>query len=268
MQITTIKKGSEGPLVRTWQTFLRGHDYYLGVVDGQFGPMSDAATKQFQDDYELTADGIVGNRTWGFAMAMGLELVEGMGNGKNSPNWPPKPANLKPASLDLRHKLFGKFAYTAAPTKGNPERIKILDNWQRDNLRRVTVPQLIGVRGASKDGHIFWHKIAIGQLLGLFQAWEDKGLIHLVRSWAGSWNPRFIRGSRTTLSNHAFASAFDINVAWNGLAQRPALVGEEGSVRELVPLANEFGFNWGGFWGPAYGGRRADGMHFEVARHL
>jgi hypothetical protein len=41
----------------------------------------------------------------------------------------------------------------------------------------------------------------------------------------------------------------------------PALKGELGSVRELVPLANRHGFYWGGHFRG-----RPDGMHFEAAR--
>lgn len=48
--------------------------------------------------------------------------------------------------------------------------------------------------------------------------------------------------------------------AYNPLGARPALVGQKGSVRELVPIANKWGFYWGGH----YSGRK-DGMHFEVA---
>jgi hypothetical protein len=40
----------------------------------------------------------------------------------------------------------------------------------------------------------------------------------------------------------------------------PALVGQKGSVREIVPIANEFGFYWGGHF------TRKDGMHFEIAK--
>ena len=268
MQIQTIKKGSKGTLVRLWQTFLRGHSFYVGIVDGQFGPKTETSTIGFQQANRVTADGIVGNQTWGLAMAQGLELIESPSDAKGGPNWPPKPTDLKPASLALRQKVFGFFDYQPAPTNSNPEGIQILGNWQAENLCRVTVPQLKGVLGAPQSGRIFWHKAAKDQLLGLFQAWEDEGLLPLVRSWAGSWSPRFVRGSRTTLSNHAWATAFDINVSHNGLGQRPALVGEEWSVRELVPLANEWGFWWGGHWGPAYGGNRADGMHFEVARAI
>jgi hypothetical protein len=72
--------------------------------------------------------------------------------------------------------------------------------------------------------------------------------------------PRFIRGSRSVLSNHAYGSAFDINAAWNPLGATPADVDEKGSVIELVPLAHEFGFYWGGHFNS-----RPDGMHFEAA---
>jgi hypothetical protein len=85
----------------------------------------------------------------------------------------------------------------------------------------------------------------------------------LVLTWEGSFAPRFVRGSNVTLSNHAWGTAFDINYAWNTLGAQPALRGQKGSVRELVPIANEFGFYWGGHFKG-----RADGMHFEVARPL
>ena len=61
-----------------------------------------------------------------------------------------------------------------------------------------------------------------------------------------SFVARFVRGSRTVLSNHAFGSAFDINEKYNSLGSRPTLVGEKGSLRELVPIANRWGFYWGG----------------------
>ena len=74
---------------------------------------------------------------------------------------------------------------------------------------------------------------------------------------------RRVRGSATKLSNHAFGAALDINYAWNKLGHIPALIGSRGSLRELVPIANQLGFYWGGH----YAGRK-DGMHFEVAKIL
>jgi len=271
MQLKTIRQGSRGPLVRRWQDFLRGQDVYLGISDGKFGPYTTAATKRYQTSESLHADGIVGNTAWGHAMADGLHLVEDTDKSKAGPNWPPPPKGFKQASRASRYKLFGKFDYLPAPTKNNPEGIRILGSWQKDNLVRVVVPQLKGIYGAPKSGRIFWHKAAVDQLKGMFQEWEDEGLLDLVLGWAGSWNPRFIRGSRSVLSNHAWATALDINVPWNGLGRRPALLNHHGTVRPLVPIANKWGFWWGGFWGypnrPG-GPGRSDGMHFECAKLL
>lgn len=47
------------------------------------------------------------------------------------------------------------------------------------------------------------------------------------------------------------------------LGAQPALSGQKGSVRDLVGIANEHGFYWGGHFRT-----RLDGMHFEVARLL
>jgi hypothetical protein len=94
----------------------------------------------------------------------------------------------------------------------------------------------------------------------LWTAWEKKGLLNLVLTYGGAYNPRLVRGG-TSLSPHAFGTAFDINYEWNKLGVQPVLAGEKGSVRELVLIANKYGFYWGGHFN-----KRPDGMHFEVAK--
>jgi hypothetical protein len=122
----------------------------------------------------------------------------------------------------------------------------------------VEIPQLVGVKGAGRAKKFPFHKKVAGQVQGLFEMWEHYSYTHLILTYAGSWVPRFIRGSRTALSSHAWGTAFDINAAWNGYGRRPAMFGDEGCVRELVEIAVDHGFYWGG-WFP-----RNDGMHFEV----
>jgi len=68
---------------------------------------------------------------------------------------------------------------------------------------------------------------------------------HGVRAPAGGYKPRFKRGVPGVLSNHAFGTAFDINVECNALGATPALFGQRGCVRELVPIAHKWGFFWG-----------------------
>ncbi|MBZ5735489.1 M15 family metallopeptidase [Nocardioides sp. TRM66260-LWL] len=71
--------------------------------------------------------------------------------------------------------------------------------------------------------------------------------------YAGCYYPRFIAGT-TTLSNHSFGLAFDVNVPGN---QR----GTVGQIdRGVVAIFKKWGFAWGGDW------NYTDPMHFELAR--
>lgn len=258
--VSSIRIGSRGALVRAWQSFLEGRNIEAGEPDGVFGDKTDAATRTYQTAEGLTVDGIAGRQTFVKAMMQGFQLVEEPAVDMSGTNFPPKP-NFPPLVGTLaRQAVFGKFAYVHAPLPQNKENIRILGSWEADNIVTVKIPQLVGIPGAPGSGLIRFHRLAAGQLQGLWQAWEASGLLDRVLSYSGSFVPRFIRGSTKTLSNHAFGSAFDINVPQNSLGATPALVGQNGSVRELVPLANEWGFYWGGHFNT-----RLDGMHFEIA---
>ena len=54
----TIKKGSTGKAVKVWQIIIGASP------DGVFGAQTESATKSFQKSHGLTADGIVGSKTW------------------------------------------------------------------------------------------------------------------------------------------------------------------------------------------------------------
>lgn len=62
----TIQSGSSGADVKAWQTIL--NQSYGGIaIDGQFGPATKTSTMQWQVAHGLTADGIVGPKTWAAA---------------------------------------------------------------------------------------------------------------------------------------------------------------------------------------------------------
>lgn len=65
-KLPTLKKGSKGEYVTLLQTKLKNKGYDLGSygVDGDFGTATEKAVKAFQKDNGLTADGIVGEKTW------------------------------------------------------------------------------------------------------------------------------------------------------------------------------------------------------------
>lgn len=254
-----LRKGSTGADVEKWQTFLRGTLAESKIViSGVFDDVTEEETKIFQKMKGLDADGIVGPKSMALTMQATLPTGEVVTADSASANWPPKPGH-GPLSLAERQNVFGKFAFTAAPTASNPEAINITDGWGNNNIVTVVIPQLVGVSGATKTGGVQLHKAIAPQVVKMFQAWEDAGHKGLILSWGGSWVPRFIRGSRTSLSNHSWGTAFDMNMQWNGLGVVPALKGTKGSVRELVEIAYAHGMYWGG-WFPS----RADGMHFEA----
>lgn len=287
----TIKIGVKGPDVQAFQTFLRGGQIDADgnctaaagdsiVSDGIFGPATDKATKAWQKANGLTADGIVGPNTWKVAVADSFP-VAAVPDGtvtvdtdvapdpdeatpsvatvdKTSPAWPPRPAWAKPlVSQAEREAVLGVLQYVAAPTASNPEAVKITNDFAKKNIAKFSIPLL------SKNP-ISMHKVAGPQ----FQAWmkvvEAKGLADRVIGFAGCWVPRFVRGSKTRLSNHSWGSAIDIAVPYNRRGHQSALVGQKGCVREIAELCYDFGL----FWGGHYKGAPEDGMHFEVRKAM
>lgn len=252
----TLRLGSKGEDVRAWQFFLRGIDLFMGDASGTFDDATKQATQEFQRRHALADDGIVGNRTFGTAMQQGFPLVPDDPALPDTLEFPPKP-DFQALGVAGKRAAFGEYAFEAVA--GDPDAIRITDGWEAKNIELITIPQLVGKEGAHSKGHARFHKKVAPKVLALFAAWDQAGLGGLVLSYAGSYVPRFVRGRPGVLSSHAFGSAFDINAGWNGLGKVPALKGNKGSVRELVPIANQLGFYWGGHFD------RRDGMHFELA---
>ena len=259
MSYQVIKKGDRNDLVGDWQSFLRGELIYFGEVDDDFGNKTHEATIKFQKKYGLTDDGIVGNGTYKKAIELGFHSEQGLVSVTNNDNFPPKPNFLPITGNATRDKLFGKIEYVATPSKQNPEGIRITNNFETENIVKVNLPALSKATGGAFKSMRF-HKECEYQLVKMFERFEKENLHNRILSFAGAFYPRFIRGSRTQLSNHSWGTAFDINVPQNGLNKKPAMIGEKGCVRELVPIANECGFYWGGHF------TRKDGMHFEIAK--
>lgn len=84
-----IQYESVGPVVRVWQQFLISRGYKLPKYgdDGKFGRETETATMQFQRDYGLKVDGVVGEKTWG--------MMERL----TSPPAPPAPSTTQPSTV-------------------------------------------------------------------------------------------------------------------------------------------------------------------------
>lgn len=164
-------------------------------------------------------------------------------------------AHLSVLSPSARKREFGTFSWSP---KGDSE-IVIDKQWVKQNIGRVFVKQLRGIAtyGGPFNGWVTCHNRVADQLQQAWQAVENRGLLSLVRFWDGSYVPRRIRGS-TSLSPHSWGIAFDINAKWNPYRMKPAVAGAVGSVVPLVPIFEQFGFAWGGYFK-----KTPDPMHFE-----
>jgi peptidoglycan hydrolase-like protein with peptidoglycan-binding domain len=257
-----LSENLKGWDVAVWQGFLVGINPSSEVIiDGTFGPKTKEETILFQRKVftdPSAYDGKVGPRTLGKALELGLNLYSDSSNDDSQHGWPPKPKTYPVSMADEREKIYGKIEYVADPQPNNKEAVKITNNWANDNIVSVVVPQLIGISGAPKSGKIYVHKKVADSLVKAFDQIEKQGLKDKLLTFGGAWVPRFIRGSRTVLSNHSWGTAIDLNVQWNMLGTTGALKGEKGSVRELVDIFYENEFYWGGWFDG-----RCDPMHFE-----
>lgn len=61
----TVHAGSDGPAVKSLQTWLTLRGFDPGPQDGLFGPRTEGAVRAFQRARGLEVDGIVGPQTWG-----------------------------------------------------------------------------------------------------------------------------------------------------------------------------------------------------------
>lgn len=253
--LRTLHQGDKGGDVKRLQQFLAGRGFAI-VADGQFGSLTTAAVIDYQRKKGLTADGWVGRQTMLALITDGLDIITDRSEGSD---WPPVPDTLTPiTSNERRQALFGRFAYRPAPEPGNPEAIQIIDDWDTRHIVRVQIPAL----RHRHPGAIPLHVAVVDDFQAFFAAIEREGLIKHIETFDGSWCPRFIRGSRQTLSAHAWGTAIDLNADTNGLGCTPAARGTLASLREIAALAPEFRIFWGGWFK-----QRKDGMHFEHVGH-
>lgn len=60
---SALREGDENSAVLELQTMLKEQGYYYGDLTGSFGTLTKRAVRQFQDDNDLTVDGIAGSKT-------------------------------------------------------------------------------------------------------------------------------------------------------------------------------------------------------------
>src|SRR5215469_11104313 len=103
---------------------------------------------------------------------------------------------------------------------------------------------------------------AVDALTRVFSAVQTaKPDLYAVLGSSGMLCVRFVRGSTTSLSNHSWGTAIDINIS-GVLTPRGSTTVQQGLV-DLCPFMHDEQFFWGAGFSPT-----PDGMHFEVSAEL
>lgn len=102
---TTLNRNSTGEQVKALQTYLRDAGYLNVKPDGTYGPITEAAVKEFQTKNGLSPDGVFGPKTLSKGLSMGSTTDTG-GNG--APTNAAEEAALKKQldSAALKHPVF------------------------------------------------------------------------------------------------------------------------------------------------------------------
>ena len=153
------------------------------------------------------------------------------------------------------HELFGQVTFK---TKHDfwfyGDAITFTAGFDVNDITQVTIPQLKNVPG-SNGGKLGFHKRGHDQLIQAFADIEKMGLLHFVKTCAGSVNfclRKPVNGHLSMLpSNHAFGIAIDLNSDDKALGA---------SVAPVAPVFEAHGFRWGQAF--------KDPMHFEVREFL
>lgn len=82
---------------------------------------------------------------------------------------------------------------------------------------------------------------------------------HIRKDWSWGWAPRPIRGSATTISNHASATANDFNAPAHVLGKRGTFSAKQVTAIHAILRELDGIVRWGGDYQ-----NRADEMHFEI----
>lgn len=219
----------EATAIMNVQEDLKTLGFYRGAIDGDFGPMTLEAVREFQQRYFV--DGVVDSHTE-------ISIINAIDSRKKT-----KPSLLvdPPRGLHEIEAMFGKFDYTSK--EGGV--VDILDDFESRNIVEADLP-VVGVT--------LVHMGIASILRSVLSEVVKRGLEQTIQQfWC--FTPRHkMWDVNRQLSTHAWGIAVDINWTDNPPGALSSLD------PELVAIFELHGFEWGGRW------RQKDCMHFQFAR--
>lgn len=112
-----LKRGSKGQVVEILQRRLKAMGHYSGPIDGQFGPMTQAALKTLEKKKGLTVDGIADRKVWG-ALGRHVVMAPAPASSKTEPRHDYRHVHFRGAEMNMRTKVMLQHAESLAKKMG------------------------------------------------------------------------------------------------------------------------------------------------------
>lgn len=251
-----MKIGNKGALVKSLQLWL--NKYSPCAVDGDFGPKTANCVSVAQRALGVADDGIVGPIT------DSAFIADGWRKAAEHPSQPSSPYPSVPQYRALRSaEKVAKFGSPGKPrVDAQPGGPITVDPRFARNIVRIDLGDWFPQARMRDFGarYLSMHRLVEMQWRAFFDDIVAEGHGDKIISCAGSWAPRYVRGSKTTFSSHAYATAVDFNAPQNWLGAMPAKAGERGSLVDVIEIGKRYKI-YSGIWFS-----RLDGMHFESTR--
>lgn len=241
------------PDVAVVQQLLTERGFRLGIADGLCGRRTVGAIETFQSGFLRSPDGRIDpdGRSWRELSGSGPAPVsEGGGGGllRRMPRPPRDTLNhgIVPVSNRLMTTLFGapreNYNQNCQPVT-NPRMRRMISTLNVGPFRATGLtPALQSLRRVFADIQTAQPEVCAA--LGT----------------AGMLCARYVRGSTTSVSNHAWGTAIDLTL--NGVLDRRGDGLVQYGLTLIAPIFNRHGW----YWGAAF--RTEDAMHFEAGRAL
>lgn len=239
MKPSLLRQGSTGLEVVTAQNALTKAGFYV-VADGNFGPLTRAATRLFQRKHGLADDGIIGSDTWEALFKATADTpkpqgVPAIGGGKvqqiaNAPapkpvQTPAKPVPTTEKSSAVQFKLDDRSAKTIATLlpELRERAAKLVELAAKED---ITIKIISGLRSYEEQDELY------------AQGRTKPGKVVTKAKGGQSW--------------HNHGCAFDV-----GVFEGSSYLGESPHYRAVGELGESLGLEWGGRW------KFKDDPHFQ-----
>ncbi|HEX3013945.1 MAG TPA: peptidoglycan-binding domain-containing protein [Methanobacterium sp.] len=207
-----LKVGANGTYVVELQKWLKEQGYYIGDVDGSFGPYTELAVKYFQNDSSIVVDGWVASQTVG-AMedTNGVNIFENVGTSTSNVKSTDKTSVTKSSTTTTKSNVNKASSTATSVTKKQTTSTTTSTSKKTSTASYSTLSAILA--SGAKYGYSHSASTASGMVaIGSGDCWAMSEYLYGKLSAAGI-HSRIVQYSTAYSANHRSVQLYQ-NGAW------------------------------------------------------